>query len=121
MSETKTNHKQLLVASLVAVILLSGSLFAPTLSAYADKGHDESKNNNSPKAHDNNQSNGNHGNNQSHGDHDDHHKKGKKDPDKCKYNDRKECKNGDKHKNGKYKHVNDKYKHNCDSDHDFKK
>ena len=116
MSETKTNHKQLLVASLVAVILVSGSLFAPTFSSYADNGHDESKNNNSPKAHDNNQSNGNHGNNQSHGAHDDHHKKGKKDPDKDKDN------NG-KHEGcekGKYL-GNDKYKKECDSDHDFKK
>jgi hypothetical protein len=44
---------------------------------------------------------------------DDDHKKSKKDPDKDKDNDKKECKKGDKHKNGKYKH-------NCDSDHDFK-
>jgi len=116
MSETKTNHKQLLVASLVAVILVSGSLFAPSFSAYADNGHDESKNNNSPKAHDNDQSNGNHGNNQSHVTHDDHHKKGKKDPDKDKDN------NGKHEGCEKGKHLgNDKYKKECDSDHDFKK
>src|SRR2546422_7414278 len=114
MSETKTNHKQLLVTSLVAVILVSGLLFVPTFSAYADNGQDESKNNKSPKSHDNNQSNGNHGNNQSHGTHDDDHKKGKKDTDKDKDNDHKACENGDKNKN-------DKYKHSCDSDHDFKK
>src|SRR2546427_2633172 len=95
-------------------ILLGSALLAPTFSAYADKGHDEPKNNNSPKSHDNNQSNGNHGNNQSHGTHDDHHKKGKKDTDKDKDNDHKACENGDKNKN-------DKYKHSCDSDHDFKK
>ena len=116
MSETKTNHKQLLVASLVTVILVSGSLFAPTFSAYADTGHDESKNNNSPKAHDNDQSNGNHGNNQTHNNHDDHHKKGKKDPDKDKDN------NGNHEGCEKGIHLeNDKYKKECDSDHDFKK
>ena len=89
-------------ATITMAILLSSALFAPTFSAYAEKGEDKSK------------SHGDNDNNQSHVNHDDHHKKGKKDPDKDKDNDRKECKNGDKNKN-------DKYKHNCDSGHDFKK
>jgi hypothetical protein len=98
MSEINAKHKNYFVASLVALVLLSSSLLVPTLSAYADKGNDKPKSNDSPKIL---------------GNHDDHHKKGKKDPDKDKDNDKKKCKNGDTNKNGKYKH-------NCDSDHDFK-
>ena len=104
MSEITAKHKGFLFASLLALVLLSSSLLVPTLSAYADKGEGKPKNNFTPTTH-----NGP----LKHGDSDDHHKKGKKDPDKDKDNDRKECKNGDTHKNGKYKH-------NCDSDHDFK-
>ena len=76
-------------ATVTMAILLSSALFAPTFSAYAEKGEDKIK------------SHGDTDSNQSHGDHDDHHKKGKKDPDKDKDNDLKECKNGDKNKNGK--------------------
>ena len=91
-------------ATITMAILVSSALFAPTFSAYADKGDYKGT------------SHGDNGNNQSHGDYDDHHKKGKKDPDKDKDNNGKHegCENGDKNKNNKYKHS-------CDSDHDFKK
>lgn len=94
MSPTNGKHKQLLLASLLAIVLLGSSMFAQNFSAYADKGskNDDNKNNQQQAEHDD-------------------HKKGKKDPDKDKDNDRKECKNGDTKKNGKYKH-------NCDSDHE---
>src|SRR5207245_228610 len=49
MNETTGKQKQFLFASLVAIVLLGGSLLAPTLSAYADeehkKGQKSSKNN----------------------------------------------------------------------------
>ncbi len=100
MGDKTGNHKQLLLASLVAVILLGSSMFAQNFSVYADKGskdNDDKKN----KGTANNNSN----------EHDEH-KKGKKDPDHDKDNDRKSCeKHGDTLPNGKYRH-------NCDSDHD---
>src|SRR2546425_12603297 len=91
-------------ATITMAILASSALFAPTFSAYADKGDDNGK------------SHGDNDNNQSHGDYDEQHKKGKKNSDKDKYIDSKACKNGDKNKNGKYEHERDKYEHNCDSD-----
>ena len=39
MNETTGKQKQFLFASLVAIVLLGGSLLAPTLSAYADEEH----------------------------------------------------------------------------------
>ena len=95
MSATKEKHRQLLLASLLAIVLLGSSMLASNFSAYADK---DSKNNDKK-------------NNEQNGDHDDQHKKPKKDPDKDKDNDRKECKHGDTNKH-------DKYRHSCDSDHD---
>ena len=78
----------------------------------------QTTNNSLPKNNDNDKNKGNGNDNDKGksgaGNNDDDHKKGIKDSDKDKDNDRKECKNGDKNKNGKYKH-------NCDSNHDFKK
>ena len=78
MSPTNGKHKQLLLASMIAIILLFSSMFAQNFSVYADKGGNQAE-------------------------HDDH-KKGKKDPDKDKDNDKKACKHGDTNKNGKYRH-----------------
>ena len=101
MSTITVNRKQYLIASIVAIVLLSSSLLVPTFSAYAVKSNDKPKGNDHPKNVINV--------------HDDHsHKKGKKDPDHDKDNDKKACKKGDTDKKGKYKK-------NCDSDHDFKK
>ncbi len=41
MSEMTAKHKQFLLASLVAIVLLSSSMLAPNFSAYAD--HDKGK------------------------------------------------------------------------------
>src|SRR2546428_14051454 len=86
-------------ATITMMILLSSALFAPTFSAYAEKGDDNGK------------SHGDNDNNQSHGDHDDHHKKGKKDPDKDKDN------NGEQERHEKRERKgNDKHKNERDSD-----
>src|SRR3989442_15513124 len=91
-------------ATITMAILASSALFAPTFSAYADKGDDKGT------------SHGDNDNNQSHGDHDDHHKKGKKDPDKDKDNNGKHEKHEKKKNKEKYKYKKEKDSHN-----DFKK
>src|SRR3989442_1343743 len=47
MSATKEKHKQLLLASLLAIVLLGSSMLASNFSVYADKGskNDDKKNN----------------------------------------------------------------------------
>lgn len=81
MSATKGKHKQILIASLLAVVLLGSSMLSQNFIAYADKGG-------IPNEHSD-------------------HKKPKKDPDHDHDNDKKTCKHGDTNEEGKYRHSCD--------------
>lgn len=84
------------IASITMTVLLGSMMFAPTLSAYAEKGHSD------PPKHQDPPKNNSNTNNNSNGDKDDNHQKDRKDKDD---HDPQRCLHG---ASGKYnKHCDD--------------
>ena len=122
MSENTGKHKQLLLAGLVAIVLLSSAMLT-NFSVYADKGSNNDSNDDHKKTNTLPQT----GINSPTGDHDGEHKKGLKGQEDTNDDHKDNCNTST---NGKYNHecddngddhsckqtTNGKYDHECDKD-----